>query len=463
MRIRVRLALFGALVVALAMFAFGFLINLLAQQTAPKDQDKALVELVESAAAELAGGAAALLPDDPPVQIDLAEGTEPFIAVVDESGEVLYSSGQAGGEPPPIPASVIVEALEKGESSVVYRPVANVELNIQARPWQRVEAEQRGVVIAGQSTAVIDEQLRGLNALFWIVGIIMTIAASIVGWLVAGRALRPLKRLADTTEEIRETGDLSRRLPPARNTRDEVGVLTRSFNGMLEGLETTRHELSDSLAAQRRFVADASHELRSPLTTIRNNAEFLAQRPEAAESDRDSAIEDIVSEGERMSGLVNDLLILASVDAGRDVELQPIDLGALAHDVVRKRPGVSIRTDGHAVISGDKSSLTRLMVILLDNAAKYGDGHTELTVVPENGTVTLSVADDGAGIDTEHVDRLFERFYRADPARNSAGYGLGLAIAREVMSAHGGTIIAANRAEGGALFTASFPAGHPPP
>jgi signal transduction histidine kinase len=138
-------------------------------------------------------------------------------------------------------------------------------------------------------------------------------------------------------------------------------------------------------------------------------------------------------------------------------------LGAVAHDVVLKRPGVSIRTDGHAVISGDKSSLTRLMVILLDNAAKYGDGHTELTVVPENGTVTLSVADDGAGIDTEHVDRLFERFYRADPARNSAGYGLGLAIAREVMSAHGGTIIAANRAEGGALFTASFPAGHPPP
>ncbi len=132
-------------------------------------------------------------------------------------------------------------------------------------------------------------------------------------------------------------------------------------------------------------------------------------------------------------------LILASVDAGRGVEHQPIDLGALAHDVVRKRPGVSIRTDGHAVISGDESSLTRLMVILLENAAKYGDGHTELTVVPENGTITLSVADDGAGIETEHVDRLFERFYRADPARNSAGYGLGLAIAREIMSAHGGT------------------------
>ncbi len=84
-------------------------------------------------------------------------------------------------------------------------------------------------------------------------------------------------------------------------------------------------------------------------------------------------------------------------------------------------------------------------------------------MVPDNGTITLSVADDGAGIETEHVDRLFERFYRADPARNSAGYGLGLAIAREIVSAHGGTIIAANRAEGGALFTASFPAGHPPP
>ena len=161
-----------------------------------------------------------------------------------------------------------------------------------------------------------------------------------------------------------------------------------------------------------------------------------------------------------MSGLVNDLLILASVDAGRDVELQPIDLGALAHDVVRKRSGVSIRTDGHAVISGDKSSLTRLMVILLDNAAKYGGGHTELTVVPENGTVTLSVADDGAGIDAEHVDRLFERFYRADPARNSAGYGLGLAIAHELAHALGGRLELRSELGAGTRFDFILPARH---
>ena len=456
MRIRVRLALFGALVVALAMFAFGVLINLLAQQTAPNDQDKDLVELVETAAAQLAGLPAALLPEDPLVQVDLAQGTEPFIAIVDESGRILYSTGQAAGEPPAIPASVIVEALEKGASSVVYRPAADVELNIQARPWERADADQRGVVIAGQSTAVIDEQLRGLTALFWIVGIIMTIAASIVGWLVAGRALRPLRQLADTTEEIRETDDLSRRLPPARNAKDEVGVLTRSFNGMLEGLETTRHELSNSLAAQRRFVADASHELRSPLTTIRNNAEFLAKRPEATDTDREDAIDDIVGEGERMSGLINDLLILASVDA--KIEHRPIDLGALAQDVARKRRDVSIIADGPSVVSGDEASLTRLVVILLDNAAKYGRGSTDVAVVASNGAVTLTVADDGDGITPDHLARVFERFYRADPARTTAGYGLGLAIAKEIVEAHDGTLSAENRSNGGALFTAIFPA-----
>ncbi len=458
MRIRVRLALFGAVVISVAMIVFGVLISLLAQQTAPEDQNKDLANLVEAAATQLAGQSAADLPEDPPVQIDLSVSTEAFIAIVDEAGRNLYSTGQAGGEPPAVPASVIVEALERGQSSVTYRPITDVEINVHARPWERAEQNQRGVVIAGQSTAVVEEALQGLTALAWIVGIITTLAAIVVGWLVAGRALRPLRELAETTEEIRETDDLSRRLPPARNAKDEVGVLTRSFNGMLEGLESTRHDLSNSLASQRRFVADASHELRSPLTTIRNNAEFLAERPDASDVDRREAVGDIVSEGERMSDLINDLLILASVDAGREVEHQPVDLGSLAHDVVRKRPEVSIDTPGKAVIAGDPASLTRLLVILLDNAAKYGRSRTEVSVHSDNGHVTLSVADDGDGIPTDEADRLFERFYRADPARTNSGFGLGLAIAREIVAAHGGEINGANRPEGGAVFTATFPA-----
>ena len=454
MRIRRRLALWGAAVVGIAMLLFGSLFNVLAQTSAPNEQDKALAELADQFASELADAPAPLLAEiEPPVRLDLATASDPFVAVVDEAGSVLYSTGQIDGAAPIIPAAAIVEALGTGSSSVVYSPTPSVELNIHARSF-RGDA----VVVAGQSTAVIDEQLQGLTALFWIVGIITTVAAIVVSWLVAGRALRPLRRLANTTEEIRDTGDLSRRLPPAKNPRDEVGVLTASFNGMLESLQSARHGLSDALAGQRRFVADASHEIRSPLTSIRNNAEFLKSQPDAASSDRSDAVADIVAEGERMSRLVDDLLVLASADAGRAPELVPVDLASVAADAVRRRETASVTAAGPAVTRGDRESLERLVVILLDNAEKYGGGAAEVMVSAEGDLVTLTVADRGPGIDPEAVDRVFDRFFQGDTARSTTGFGLGLAIGRETVTLHGGTITAANRDGGGAVFVAVFPA-----
>ena len=440
------------------MLTFGTLINSLVQRTAPEDQNQTLIRLVESAVADIdAAPSSALLPSMPPVLVDLAVGTEPYLAVLDESGQVLYSSGQANGAPPVVPAAVVVEALQQGKSSAIFTTTAGIELNVHARSWQRSDLGLSGVAVAGQSTEFVVEQLRGLSALFWIVGIIMTVASSVVGWLIAGRALRPLRQLATTTDEIRETGDLSGRLPPARNGKDEVGVLTASFNSMLEGLQSTRHDLSESLASQRRFVADASHELRSPLTTIRNNAEFLAQRPEASESDRNEALEDIVAEAKRMSGLIGDLLILAHGDAGPEMERHPVDLSALVSELVRRRQGVELHSVGPVVVMGDEADLSRLLMILLDNAAKHGGGETTVSVSTDGDRASLSVGDNGPGIHPEHIGRLFERFYRADPARTASGYGLGLAIANEIVTAHGGTIAAVNRPDGGAMFTADFP------
>ena len=292
-------------------------------------------------------------------------------------------------------------------------------------------------------------------------GIITIIAVAIVSFLVIGRALRPLRTLAATADEIGRTGDLSRRLPAVR-TEDEVGVLTASFNGMLDRVEAAQTGLAEALAAQRRFIADASHELRTPLTTIRSNAEFLAEHPVAAESDRTEAVADIVGEAERMSRLVDDLLLLARVDAGAGLTSRPVDLAAIAADVARKasRAGRPVRAGAtaSAVVDGDPDALSRLVWILVDNALVHGGGEVDLTVASDQEWVTVAVADRGPGLPPGDPVALFERFHRADRARSGEGAGLGLAIARSIVDAHRGSIVAADRPDGGAIFTVSLPA-----
>lgn len=463
MKIRRRLALYGAGVVALAMLVFGLLLNWLGQATTPGEQDKTLAALATQTVDALAAAPVdALVASTPPVLVDLAESTETFVMVQLEDGTVLYTTGQLNGAPPSIRAAVVVEAIETGESVLTIRPVEDVELRIHARAWSRPAAGiENAIVVAGQSTAFNEEQLAGLRALIWGSAIITTIAAMVVSWLVSGRALRPLRRLAETTDEIRETGDLSRRLPPV-TTDDEVGTLTRSFNAMLERVEAGQARLSESLEAQRRFVADASHELRTPLTTIRSNAGFLLDRSDAGARDRAEATADIAAETERMSALVDDLLTLAHADAGRPMEREPVDFSTVLRDVAERsnRAGdaVVLDVDGGLVVRGDEEALRRMLRILLDNGHKHGSGPIAVEAWQENGVVHTLVADEGPGIPQEDLPHVFDRFYRSDKARSTTGFGLGLAIAHGITEAHGGTIEAANAPDGGAEFLVTLPA-----
>jgi two-component system OmpR family sensor kinase len=289
------------------------------------------------------------------------------------------------------------------------------------------------------------------------------IAVALVSWFVVGRALRPLRLLASTADEIGRTGDLTRRLP-AVTTRDEVGVLTTSFNGMLDRVEAAQSGLAASLAAQRRFVADASHELRTPLTTIRASAGFLAEHPEAAEADRDEALADIEAESERLSRLVDDLLRLARADAGGRLERHATDLAAIVGEVARKarRPDREIVVaagDRPVVVDGDPDALTRLAWILVDNALRHGAGTVDIGVEADgaSGHAVLTIADRGPGITPGDEQRIFERFHQADRARSGEGAGLGLAIATTIVEAHDGRLSAANRDGGGAIFRAEIP------
>jgi signal transduction histidine kinase len=471
MPLRRQLALYGTTVAAAGMVVFILLLSGLGANGVRDDQDRNLSAMADAAATALQRGDATLNVARPLIVTDLATSMEPFVMVLTPDGSVRYTSGVLGGAPPRIPAAVVVEANEQGRSvATISAPGApagatDSGFRVAARKWK--SGSEIGIVVAGQSTAFPTNQLAGLRTFLVIASIVTLIVVAIVSWLVAGRAVRPLVTLARTTEAIGATGDLSRRLELSKN-RDEVGRLTTSFNAMIERLQSSQSDLAAALAAQQRFVADASHELRTPLSTIRTNAEFLRQRPDAAVVDRSAAIGDIVTEAERMSRLVDGLLVLARADAGIAIERRPVDLRAVAAEEARRvRPpgrvrdeteNVRVTADGSALVSGDAEALGRVIRSLLDNAFRHGRPPVGITVSKRDGAVSLQVHDAGPGLPQGSEERIFERFYRADPSRTGEGTGLGLAIARAIVQAHGGTIRARTADEGGTAVTMELPA-----
>jgi signal transduction histidine kinase len=470
--VRRSLALYGSSVAAAGLIVFIILISGLGANGVRDDQDRNLGTIADAAATALQRGEVTSTAARPLVVIDLGVSTEPFLLVLAADGTVRYASGLLGGAPPRIPAAVIVEANEQGRSVATIAAAGSAtregqppELRVVARKW--TSGSDGGIVVAGQSTAFPINQLAGFRAFLVIAAIVALIAVAIMSWLVAGRAVRPLVRLAETTEAIGATGDLSRRLALSRS-RDEVGRLTTSFNAMIERLQSSQADLAAALAAQQRFVADASHELRTPLTTIRTNAEFLREKPDAAAADRDAAIADLISEAQRMSGLVDGLLVLARADAGVAVQRRPVDLRAVATEEARRiRPpgrardeaeSVHVTAQGAALVSGDPEALGRSIRVLLDNAFRHGKPPVGLAVTQADGRVKLEVSDAGPGLPKGSEERIFERFYRVDPARSGDGTGLGLSIARAIVEAHGGTIRATNADGGGTTVTIDLPA-----
>ncbi len=434
----------GVVTAAVTLVVLWVILSAVVRAAAVDDQRAALSALARQAAT---------LEDLPPLVVidDPRQDTSAFISLIASDGTRVHSSA-VGSFAPEVPAAVILETLEKGTSSATFE-ASGVELRVEAVIWNT--AREPGVAAAMQSTAVIDEQIQGVQTALGFASIITLLAAAIVGWAVAGRALRPLNSLIATADDIEDTGDLRRRLKPAKR-KDEVQRLTRSFNGMLDRLEGSTRQIEESLERQRRFVADASHELRTPLTTIRSNAGFLAERPDAVEKDRLEAAEDIVAEADRMARLVGDLLTLARADADVDVRHVRVDLQAIAQEVARQT-GDAVALEAHPVaVNGDPDLLTRLLWILVDNARRHGAPPVEISVTTDTEAV-ISVSDHGPGIPPAERERVFERFHRADWARATPGAGLGLAIAREIALRHGGSISVGSAPSGGARVEVRIP------
>jgi signal transduction histidine kinase len=428
--LRLRLALFGAGVVALALVVFGILLYGLLSRSVVTNQDDALRSRAQQAIASLDASPPPVAA--PPIAAaDLRTSTEVFVEVFDPAWSPIYTTAQ----PIQVPQSGRTGLVTQGGFRLYTTSFA------------------QGYVVTGQSTKVPQSNLSGVVVFLVVSAVPALIAALLASWLVAGRALAPLNSAASAAEDIGRTRDFGRRLALPRS-RDEVARLAASFNGMLSRLQ-------DAYESQRRFVADASHELRTPLTTIQGNAGLLANRSVSDEV-RAAAIADIGAESARMGRLVDRLLTLARADSGLQLELTRVDLKAVVEEVSRQAAathpeiGLDVTTAG-ATVEGDPDALRQLLWILLDNSFTYARAAIDVRLFVEPGWARLAVIDDGPGVPPAERERIFERFYRSDRSRTGSHAGLGLSIAQWIVAQHHGRITAGTGGTGGAAFLVDLP------
>jgi two-component system OmpR family sensor kinase len=322
---------------------------------------------------------------------------------------------------------------------------------------------QDGVITAYLETLTplgrLDESIRLYCLILLALGLAGLSAALLGGWAIAGGALRPIARMTSTASTIAHSRDLSHRIatPPHH---DELGRLATTFNGMLTSVEA-------AYQAQQRFVADASHELRAPLTAIQGNLELIRRHPEMPTPDRDEALGEAERVAVRLTRLVADLLALARADAGVALQQRPGDLDAVVLDAFRSArqlaqdQQLALDTLEPVQVIGDADRLKQLLLILLDNALKYTPSGGRVTMGLRQcvGGSEITVQDSGVGIAAADLPRVFERFYRADPARSrdAGGTGLGLPIARWIVEQHRGAIHIDSVPGQGTTVTVSLP------
>jgi two-component system, OmpR family, sensor kinase len=283
-------------------------------------------------------------------------------------------------------------------------------------------------------------------------------------WLVRV-GLRPLERIGETADAI-AAGDLSQRVADD-DPRTEVGRLGRTLNAMLGRIEESFAERRASEERLRRFVADASHELQTPLTSVRGYAELFRRGAADDPADLATAMSRIEAEAARMGALVDDLLLLARLDQGRPLDIAPVDLSAIAADlaadarVVEPARPIAVVADAPVVVDGDDLRLRQVVGNLLANARAHTPAGAPVVVSTRvrDGEGVLEVRDRGPGLAPEHAARAFERFFRADPsrARASGGSGLGLSIVAAIAAAHGGRAEVESEPGEGAIFRIALP------
>jgi two-component system OmpR family sensor kinase len=376
----------------------------------------------------------------------------------DHQGICIPEFGDATAAPgPKLPATIDLPAKANtpGGDRVTFITVGARAGGERYRVRASIEANtpNRILVLAAPLNGV-DSTLHRLLLIELLVTVIALVAMGLVGLWVIRISLKPLDAMGKTAAAI-AAGDLSRRVEP-EDEHTEVGRLGLALNSMLAHIEEAVTERDRSLRALeasesklRRFVADASHELRTPLAAVRAYAELFTRGAATRPNDLERSMKGISRESERMSVLVEDLLLLAHLDEGRPLELQPVALeDVVAESIETARtiePDRPLTVDlTPSTVAGDHDRIRQVVDNLLANVRAHTppDSPLRITLAHDGSDAVLSVADSGPGMDADTRDHVFERFYRADPsrARASGGAGLGLAIVSAVVQAHGGTV-----------------------
>ncbi len=459
--IRTRLTLLYSGILASTLLAFTALILFFTTQLLAAEVDRSLVnqavEISHSAVWERGRATPfrLVLPDP-----DTFAAREFYVQVLSREGEVIGRSRNLGPLSLPTRSGNYprFETVAAGETTlrVYYHP-----LGPRTRPL--------AVIQVARSMGPLYFALTRLRFVLLSLGLLAAAGSAFLGWLLAGSALRPIEELTRAAREIGEQQDFRRRVD-YRGPEDELGRLARTFNEMLRQLEEAYERLATSYSAQRRFLADVSHQLRTPLTIIRGNVELLREKGESHPEIRAEALSDMASEAEKMSRLVQDLLLLARAEAGLRFDRRPFALKPLLEEVGRKARVLASRhfftleleIPEQLTVEGDPDYLEKLFFILLENAFSYTPPGEKVSLsarVSEEkpSWVAVTVADTGPGIGEEDLPHLFERFYRGREGKEWEGSGLGLAIARWIAEGHGGSIRAENREPRGAAFVVELP------
>jgi signal transduction histidine kinase len=373
-----------------------------------------------------------------------------LVQVVNSTGQVITSSANIDGEP-------ALFTLPVGGTSVAMRQVSGIVGGDAAT--YRVAAVAASsptgpvTVYAGRPTSDITQSTQQLAAALSIGAPLLVLLLATVAWALVGRALRPVEAMRDEVSTIPGT-DLHRRLPVSE-ARDELQRLARTFNELLDRIEA-------SAAQQRRFLADAAHELRNPVASLHTRLDVRTSHPELPLSPHDRR--SLARDAQRLAGLVDSLLSLARLDAHTLLRHEPVDLDDLIFEHVRRlkagiAPDIDTTNVSGAQVLGDRAALDRVVANLLDNAARHAATTITVSLNTTDKVATMIIADDGPGIPGADRDRVFERFTRLDDARtrDRGGAGLGLAIVHDIVHAHGGAVhITDNRP--GARFVVTIPA-----
>jgi signal transduction histidine kinase len=382
-----------------------------------------------------------------------------IVRVLDASGNLVAAPFGLADKGLPISK----EGMEQLQNGNAWWETTNVGVNLLVLNRPIIVDNQLYMIL--QVARPLTEREQSLHALrntLIAADLVVLVLASIIGWVLSGYLLRPIKRITQTAQQIGNEQNFSRRVD-YNGPNDEVGQLAKTFNTMLEQLEEAYKKVSGSLEMQRDFLADVSHELRTPLTTLRGNLGLLRHEPPIPEDETADILNDMVDETDRMIRLVNELLEQARADSTKNMLLEPVNLKILLQDVVRQAKllsedrQISLDVPDDLSVMATKDALKQVMLILVDNAIKHSQRDIVLEAQRVEDEVEIRVIDHGKGLSPEELTHVFERFYRADRLSGN-GFGLGLSIAKGLVENMNGQISMASKVGVGTTVMLRFKA-----